>query len=158
MAGYGGRRPDPYRKFRFRVDVPGFDHMGFSKVGGLNEESGTVDYREGDMVAVPRKLMGRTTYEDVTLERGAGPANDFRLWRQDVFRAENGGDADAEACRKEVTVTLMDKQGNDVRRWVLHSAWPRRIEVEEMDASTDDVLIEKIILANEGVEEILLAG
>ena len=51
-------RNDPYKNFKFRVEISGITSAGFSECTGLSTEVDCIEYREGgDFVS--RKLPGR---------------------------------------------------------------------------------------------------
>jgi len=144
---------DPFRNFKFRVEVEGFVDQGFTSIEGLSEETEVIDYREGGDNETPRRLSGQTTFGEITMMRGLGPNNDFANWRQQIYDARNtnGQQGEVEGWRKQVVIYLMDKAGNDVKQWTVLRAWPSAREVEELDANGNDVLMESITLQNEGV-------
>ena len=62
MKGEGytmaGERKDPYRNFRFRVEVEGIQQAGFSEVSGFDASIDVVEYREGNEVHDPAQTAG----------------------------------------------------------------------------------------------------
>jgi len=148
-----GKRHDPVGKHRFRVIIAGFEHMGFSKVSGLNSETMTTEYREGDDPPTPRKYIGRTTYEDVTLERGAGPDSDFMNWRKDVFNVETGTGLEQADVQRQVVIQLLNNKKNVVREWQIPEAWAKRDEHDDLDAASDDLELERLVLAHNGCHQ-----
>lgn len=144
-----GKRHDPARKHRFRVIIPGFTHMGFAKVSGLKSTTGTTEYREGDEPPTPRKMLGLTKFDNIVLERGAGPDSDFRNWRREVFSVE-GGLKDDDEVRRFVTIQLLNKKGGVAREWQIAEGVAVEDDHDDLDASSDDIEMEKLTIAHNG--------
>jgi phage tail-like protein len=137
-------RRDPYKNFRFVVDIDG-NRAGFTNVSGLAAEAEVIEYREGaDGFTSPRKLPGRVKYPNVTLRRGV--TTDRFLW--DWWKTILAGSVQ----RRNVGIILLDDDRNEVLRWILSEAWIAKIEVSDLDAEGNEVAIESIELAHEGLE------
>jgi phage tail-like protein len=137
-------RIDPYRNFRFVVDIDG-NRAGFTSVSGLAAEAEVIEYREGwDGLTSTRKLPGRVKYPNVTLRRGV--TTDRFLW--DWWKMILAGTVQ----RRNVGIILLDDDRNEVLRWSLNEAWIVKIEVSDLDAEGNEVAIESIELAHEGLE------
>lgn len=145
---------DPYRNFKFEVEINGFTRAGFSVVSGLSETTEDITYREGGENETPHHLPGQTTYGDVTLSRGISDDDDFINWREEIFNLDqaNGQQGDNETFRKTVVVKLKDKSGAAVKKWTIKRAWPKEFSSEDLDANANAVAIQNIVLANEGIK------
>jgi len=149
---------DPYRDFKFEVEIAGFLRAGFSKVSGLKQTTEVVEYREGADNETPRKLPGQTSFENVTLERGHSNDEDFINWSQTIFNLDrdNGeqgiGIGDDDNFRKDVVVYLKNKSGQRKVKWKVKKAWPMDHSTTDLDATANNVSIESLILANEGIK------
>lgn len=145
---------DPFRNFKYEVEIDGFTHMGFSQVSGLERSTEQIEYREGGENETPRKLPGRTTYGDITLERGMGTFDDFNEWSNEIFNLDAiDGQQGGEDFRRDVVIYLKNKAGERVKKWTVFNAWPTEKTVGELDAAGNDVLLETLVLANEGIKE-----
>ena len=51
-----------------------------------------------------------------------------------------------------MTITLLDEQRQAVLRWHLRNAWPVKIEGPTLNATGNEVAIETLELAHEGLE------
>lgn len=126
---------DPLQKFMFRLRVPGLpEGIGFQKVGGLTKEVGVVEYLEG-MYDYTRKFPGRVKFGEVTLERGAYESKDLENAFADFLK--NGK-------RDTLTIEILDRFKNVKRTYKLAEAWISKWEGTDLDASSDDIAIEKI--------------
>jgi phage tail-like protein len=139
-------RRDPYKNFRFRVEIAGVQLSGFSEVSGLTVEIDAIEYREGSDPTHVRKLPGLTRYSDVTLKCGVTNSLELYEWH----RRTVDGDID----RRAVAIVLQDDSGQDVARWQVVEAFPRRYEGPHLDAKGTDVAIETLVLAVEGIERV----
>jgi phage tail-like protein len=137
------KRNDPYRNFNFRVVIEGVSAAGFSECHGLTAEIPVIEYREGGDKVDIRKLPGLPRYGNVTLKRGLTANRE--LW--DWFRAVAGGAAD----RRPVSIVLLDEAGEALVSFNLAGAWPTKFELAPLDALGNDVAIETLELAHEGL-------
>jgi phage tail-like protein len=138
-------RDDPYLNFNFRVDLDGSEVAGFSEVDLGEGRVETVAYREGtDKTSAARLLPGRVEYSPVVLRKGfAGDPALFEWWREITQ-----GTLD----RRTVAIVLLDEQRREVARWVLHRAWPSKWVAPHLRALGNEVAIETLELAHEGIE------
>jgi len=150
---------DPYRNFKFEVEIEGFVRAGFSKVSGLKRTVETIEYREGGENETPRKLSGQVSFDDVVLERGASTDSDFITWSNQIYDVDNvdGSQGDNEEYRKTVIIYAKDKAGTRKIKWTIYRAWPKEDGNGDLDASANDVLTETLTLANEGIKKEKLA-
>lgn len=142
-------RIDPLRNFRFRVEIDNAVRAGFAEVSGLEVTTETIDYREGTDPVHVRKLSGLTKYGNVTLKWGlVTGANALELfqWHRAVVNGQLGNN------RRRVVIVLLDEAGMDQARFVVSEAWPVKYETSPLNATSTDVVIETLELANEGIE------
>lgn len=128
---------DPLQAFMFRVSIGGVPPIGFQKVGGLSREVAVVEYLE-NMYSHKHKLPGRETVGEVTLERGMYADGTLRNYYESVFNNNN--------CRSTVTIQICDRFGNVKREFNLAECWCSKYEVGDLDATSDDVIIETLTL------------
>ena len=55
-------RKDPYKNFKFRVEIDGIASSHFVECTGLGSEVAVIEYREGGDPTVVRKLPGRAIF------------------------------------------------------------------------------------------------
>jgi phage tail-like protein len=150
---------DPFRGFKFKVEIAGGEAVGFQSIAGLSQESEVVEYREGGDPTTMRKLPGLTSYDDITLERGLSKSRFLIDWRNQVANGPDlGGSGVGDGVpppnfRREVTIKLFDK-GDPFQRpvatWEVTKAWPSSLETSDLDAGSSDVVIETLVLSHEG--------
>lgn len=140
MKAYAARTVgnDPLQKFMFRVSIPGLPAgMGFQKVGGLNREVGVVEYLEG-LYQYTHKLPGREKVGEVTLERGTYASKELEALYKKTLKSKN--------FRNTVVIEILNRFGETKKTYKLAEAWVSKWEGTDLDASSDDVAIEKITL------------
>jgi phage tail-like protein len=139
-------RNDPLRNFRFRLEIGGIAEAHFSECTGFDITTDVIDYREGDEATNVRKLPGLNKYGNITLKRGITDSIDLYNWYQDVV--------DGNTVRQAVTVAVLDESGGEKARFEIREAWPMKYDPMDLNAKGNDVSIETLELANEGVKRI----
>ncbi|KCZ70556.1 conserved hypothetical phage tail region protein [Candidatus Methanoperedens nitroreducens] len=141
-----GTRNDPYRNFRFRVEIDGIQTASFSEATIPDSSTDTVDYREGADPTYQRKLSGLTKYGNITLKKGLTDSMELYEWRKLV---EQSG---AIKARKNISLILIDEEGNDKSRWDIIEAWPTKYDPSDFSAKSNEVVIESLELVHEGIK------
>ena len=132
---------DPLQKFMYRVSIPGYPAaLGFTTVGNFVREMGVVEYAEG-MFEYFHKLSGRQKVTDIVFERGA--YRDQHMY--DIY-AETLNDP---KHRTTVTIEVLDRYQEVGREYVLANAWCSKLEVNGLDASSDEVLVDQMTITFE---------
>ena len=137
-------RIDPYMNFNFLVEIDGITRAGFHEVSGIDSTIDVVEHREGGDNTSPRKLPGLTKHANIVLKRGI--TDDTQLWQWHLD-AVNGT-----LTRKNGSIVLKDRRGNEVARWNFVNAWPSKWTGPNLTAEGTDVAIETLELAHEGLE------
>lgn len=141
-------RTDPYRNFKFRVELDGITQAGFNECSFGDSSVEVVEYREGTDSPFPRKLSGQSKYSNVTLKWGVTDSTELSDWFQDIV--EKG----ALDQRKAVAITLVDEQGSDKSRWELENCWPTKYDPTDLNAKGNDVAIDTLELVTEGYKRV----
>lgn len=144
-------RNDPLRNFRFRLEIDSIAQAAFSEVAIAETTVDAVDYREGTDPPHVRKLSGLTKYGNVTLKWGlsiAAGALDLFKWHNDVSAGK------VLEKRKTVAIVVQDEAGADKARFVITDAWPVKYDPSDLNAKGNEVMIEVLELANEGIERV----
>lgn len=139
-------RKDPIRNFRFRLEIDGIQQAGFSEVSGFDITVDPIDYREGTDPTHVRKLTGLTKYGNVTLKWGVTTSMELYNWHRQIV--------DGDIVRKNITIVSVNEIGDDVNRWEVVEAWPSKYDPMDFNAKGNDVGIEMLEIANEGVKRV----
>jgi len=129
-------------QFVVQIDDVNEVNQTFVRVSGVVSNTETMEFMQGTDPYV-RKGVGRTTWEEVTLERVYNGADEFYDWRVAI---ENG-----DISRRNVTVRLLKPNGEQAREMTMYQAWPSRWELPEMDATGSGPATERIVLTVESV-------
>jgi phage tail-like protein len=120
----------------------------FSEVSGLTMEAEAIEYRGGaDVALTVRKLPGLKKFGNVTLKRGIVPAeagNGLFDWYNTIQAGK--------VQRRAVTISLLNEERKPVMSWKVRDAWPVKIEGPGLNATGNEIAIESVELAHEGVE------
>ena len=139
------QRDNPYANYNFTVDIGGGAEIAFAEVELPAAEIEVIEYREGaDGPSSSRKLPGRVRYGNVVLRRGVSGRLDLWEWFKSV--------RDGQLQRRDVTITLLDEQRQAVQRWLLRDAWPTKYDPSDLNAKGNEVFVELLELAVEGIE------
>lgn len=144
-------RNDPLRNFRYKVEIEGIIQSGFNECTLGDRAVDVAEYREGTDPPHVRKLSGLTKYSNITLKWGlvvGANALDLFKWHDDVSAGQ------VKDKRKKVTIIVQDEAGVDSARFLVSEAWPVKYDPSDLNAKGNDVLIEVLELANEGIERV----
>ena len=142
-----GDRKDPYRGFKFRVEIDGITRAGFREASGLDASNDSVDYRDGDdKTSTIRKLPGLKKFSNITLKRGVTDDIDLWKWRKQVM------DGKIKEARKNGRIILLDDEGNDAAEWDFVEAWPTKWTGATFNATANEVAIDSLEITHEGLD------
>jgi phage tail-like protein len=137
-------RVDPYKNYRFLVEIDGIVQAGFAECTGFGSNVEVVEYREGGDAATVRKLPGKVSYPDIMLRWGLTDSRDLYDWH---LAAVNG-----QIERKNGSIILLDDTGQEKVRWNFFDAWPSRWDGPDFNAKGTDVAIDALTVSCERVE------
>jgi phage tail-like protein len=140
------RLPDPYKVFRFLVEINGTLAGGFSEVTGLEVRTEVDEYREGGVNDYVHKMAKETRYPNLTLKRGITDVTDLWEWHQQIV----GGDI----RRKTISVVLLNSLGEEKWRWVFRDAYPVKWKGTDLNATGNTVAVESVEFAHHGMTKI----
>ena len=133
-------------KFSFYVHIDGFSWAGFSKCSALKQSNAEIKHYEGATL-IPHKFAGRTDFAPITLERGAVTEDlDMYLWASQVTAGPANLGVKEIAYKRNVDLVQVDRDGEVLKRYTIFQAWPTEFEAGDWDNTTDEAVIEKMIL------------
>ncbi|HVO74686.1 MAG TPA: phage tail protein [Ignavibacteriaceae bacterium] len=134
----------PLPSFHFKVEWGG-NRIGFSEVSGLSVETSVIEYREGgspDYSVI--KMPGLKKYNNITLKRGMIKGdNDFFNW----WNSQLAGTAE----RRDIVISILDQEHAPAAVWKARNAFPVKIEWGPLNASGNEIVIESMEIAHEGL-------
>jgi len=134
----------PLPVFHFQVQWGG-KNLGFAEVSGLNIEQQMIEYRDGlSPVYSSIKMTGIPKYGNITLKRGILPAdNEFYKWLNTTKLNKPE--------RRDLTISLLNENHEPVVTWKATNAFPVKVDGPGLKATGNEVAIESIELAHEGL-------
>ena len=135
----------PIPVFHFTVEWGG-SRAGFAEVAGLTQENQAIEYRDGSFPEYSSiKMPGLRKFTNVTLKRGIIKGdNQFFKWLSTVKLNT--------VERRDLIVSLLNEEHQPVMVWKLMRAFPGKVEGPQLKATGNEVAIESIELAHEGLE------
>ena len=147
MADDGSKQPQdtwPLPKFSFTLEWAG-QTASFQEVTGLDSETQVIDYRGGSSKAFSTvKMPGIQKYGNVTFKKGIFKGSSA-AW--DLLRGVGMNTIQ----REDVTIRLLDEAGAAAVVWKLKNAWPTKITGTDLNSDDDEVAVESLELAHEGI-------
>ncbi|OIJ44091.1 phage tail protein [Massilia timonae] len=134
----------PLPKFYFEVKWDS-EVMSFQEVSGLQVEMEELKYRAGDSKSFGvMKMPGMMKVGNVTMKKGVYKGdNKFWDWFNEIKMNT--------IKRKPVTISLLDETGAPTMVWTLLNAFPIKITSTDLKAEGNEVAIETIEIAHEGL-------
>lgn len=144
MAGEAQDNVWPLPKFFFQVKL-GDTEVAFQEVSGLDIEAQIIEYRHGNSPEFSTiKMPGIKKTGNVTLKKGVF-VKDNAFW--DWFNQIKMNTIE----RKTVVISLLDESGSPTMVWTLNNAWPTKITGTDMKSDGNEVAVETIEVAHEGL-------
>ena len=136
----------PLPVYHFQVSwTENSDNVAFSEVSGLVVETQVIEYREGsNKEYLTYKMPGIKKYTNITLRRGTmATDNGFYEW----WKTANLNTV----TRRDVIISLLNEEHKPVVTWKVVNAFPVKVDFGGLKANGNEVLIESIELAHEGL-------
>lgn len=135
----------PLPAFYFKVDLGDKGVISFKEATGMDMESEIIEYRAGDSAVHSKiKMPGLKKYSNITLKKGIFKGdNKFWDWINEIKLNT--------IKRQTVTLSLLDETNNPTMVWTLTNAWPTKISTDGLKADGNEVAIETMELAHEGI-------
>lgn len=135
----------PLPKFYFAVEFGNEAPVRFQEVSGLESETQVIEYRHGNSQQFSSiKMPGLAKTGNVKLKKGIFKS-DSQLW--DWFKAVKMNTIE----RMTVTISLLDENGKPTMVWTLANAWPTKISGTDLKGDGNEVAVETIEMAHEGM-------
>jgi len=138
---------DPLLGFNFMLELEGAMAGYFTECSGIGSEHDIVEHKVVDKQGheIVRKIPGRLKWGDITLKRGITSDMQIWEWRDLVVQ---GKVADA---RKNITITMLDRQYNPVSMWHFSNAWPSKVSGPSLKADSNEFGVEEVTIVHEGM-------
>jgi phage tail-like protein len=134
----------PLPKFYFQVKWDN-NVVSFQEVSGLDIEAQPIEYRHGDSPQFSTiKMPGIVKSGNITLKKGVFKSdNKFWDWFSQIKMNT--------IKRLPLTISLLDESGEPTMVWTVANAWPTKITGTDMKSDSNEVAVESIEIAHEGI-------
>jgi phage tail-like protein len=134
----------PLPKFHFQVEWGG-TKIGFTEVSGLDVETEVIEYRQGASPEYSKiKMPGMQKFSNITMKRGTFKSDNeyFNWWNSVKLNTIE---------RRDITIKLLDENHDPVVVWKVKNAWPTKVQSTDLKADGNEVAIESVEIAHEGL-------
>ena len=138
-----GKRVDPYSNFRFLVEIGGTSYGIFRECSGFSSEIAITENPQGG-APVTGKLPGRVKYANIVLKWGMTDSRELYDWHRAAIQGH--------VERRSGSIVLLDSTGQEKVRWNFSQGWPSKWDGPDFNAASDDIAIETLEIAHEGLE------
>jgi len=137
---------DPYVNFNFLVEIDGITRAAFQEAGGFESTVDVIEHREGGQNTTTFKVPGLNKYGNISLKWGMTDDKSLDDWHQQVV--------DGDIVRKNGSIVLLNRKGEEVARWDFQRAWPTKYTLPSFSAEGNDIAIQSLELAHEGLKRV----
>ncbi|MGM3174589.1 phage tail protein [Dickeya lacustris] len=133
----------PLAAFYFRVSIDnGSDDQAFEEISGIETHLETQPFIEGGGNSVYHLPVG-IRQQPLRLRRGLTAANSLLVrWCKSCLE----GQLNQAIVTKDLSVSLLNEQGDPLRTWLFYNAYPISWQVGRFHASRNEVAVEEIVL------------
>ncbi len=148
-------RRTAFGAYYFEVEIQGTVYP-FKSCGGLKIEQGVVEVEEGGFNFTTRKLPGRAKFTNITLKMGfCGADSPLYALKRKMMNDTPSSSTDSNAgwyspSRFSGTITQKGPNGSEAK-WSFRNGWICKWEGPDLDAGKNEVSIEAIEIAHEGL-------
>lgn len=121
---------DPFPNFNFLVELDGITRAAFHECSGFSSTVDVIEYNEGGAL-YSSKLPGRVKYANIVLKYGMTADLELYNWHLSVMQGQ--------IQRKNGSILLLDRAGNQVARWDFHQAWPTKCDGPDLNAEDNKI-------------------
>jgi phage tail-like protein len=143
VNGQKAQRQDSLPAFLFSVEIDGLNTGFFRSVGGLKVETEVFEFKEGGEAGIIRKLPGVTRFANIRLTRGFTGDRTLYDWFTNLQKPN--------PPKVDGRIVMFDRHGKRVAAWKFSNGFPVKWEGPDFDASANEVAIETIEIAHEGL-------
>ncbi len=123
---------------------------GFSECSGLEMTMKTEDYKEGGDNGGPRRFASRVDWTNIMLKRGL--TTNTALWDWHYSFVTGGGH------RRDGLIVLLDSLHVPTAAWMFTRGLPVKYTAPAMNATQNNVSIEALEIAHEGIFQLPFVG
>ena len=141
------QRKDPFQNHRFKIEINGITQASFIEAILPESQSEVIEHREGTQINA-QKQPGFTAYTPLVLKWGLTASMELYNWRKLIEQGK------INTMRKNVSVILLDEEGQDAARWDFTNAWPSKYKGPDLNAKTNEIAIETLEIVFESMQRV----
>lgn len=132
--------------FSFKIEVGGVTIAEFKEVTGLETAVEVITHEviTQDGRHVIKKFPGRRLAGDITCKRGLSADKQWWEW---LGKIDTGMPE-----RLDGSIVIYDNANGEQARFNFMQAWPSKVSISGLSASSNDILMEEVVLSHEGIE------
>ncbi|MFZ4508078.1 MAG: phage tail protein [Fimbriimonas sp.] len=133
---------------RWYLEIDGITEGIFKEVTGLDSETEVIEHRvtgKGGNIVV-HKVPGALKWSNITFRRGITDDKKLHEWRDKIEKGQ------VEANRKNGSITLYSPDGKAIAKYTFRNGWPCKFKGPALDATKNEIAIEELEIAHEGLE------
>lgn len=138
---------DPQGAYIFCLEINKQEVAHFLECSGLKSSTTIFELEEGGMNHRVHKLPGQSRWENITLRYGVTGDATMLQWRGDILQDKFKADS-----RRNGAIVVKNNNMQVVRRYNFKSAWPVSWEGPSFNAQSNELAIESVELAHDGIE------
>jgi phage tail-like protein len=142
---------DPVRANSFMLDVQKVGKAYFREASGFGSHNEVIEnWLQSDKGVTVRTVQpGNMKWDTINLKRGITSDQALWKWRKQVI------DGQVVAARSDGTITGFDDKGDPKIQYSFTNGWPSKWSASGMNAGGNDVVMEEIEIAHEGLVRLL---
>ncbi|UTW62266.1 phage tail protein [bacterium SCSIO 12741] len=118
--------------------------FAFKEVSGIQMETEVEEIAEGGENRFKHRLPKASKYQDLELKRGlVAKGSSLAQWCKGTI----GGGLNSPIQTKNVTVNLLDSDGNSLMAWSFANAWPVAWSVSNLNSMENQLMVETLKFA-----------
>ena len=133
--------------YNFAIEIDSATIAFFREASGLSTEVEVIEHQVENHKGkqITQKIAGHTATGEVTLKKSM----DDNSYLTDWFAEVQAGSFDS--YRRNGSIIMFDPQGTELARWNFVNGWPKSWTASDLDAISDDVAIEEVVITHEGL-------
>jgi len=143
MSTSPGNRKDPLPVFCFKVQWDLGGEAFFKGISGLTYETEIVPVKEGGVNDTTFQLPGATKWANIVMKQGFTSSSALIKWREEWIKGQ--------FRRLSGTIIMLDTALQSKAQWKFTRGWPTKWSMAELDASKNELAIETLEIAHEGL-------
>jgi phage tail-like protein len=134
----------------FYIELSGLSVVAFRELSGIGSENDVIIQHQVNAQGKASyiKVPGKLSWQNLVLKKGVDTDLSLWTWRNDIIQKGVDGQ------KKDGQIYIVDVQGQQKTTWKVTGAWPCNYTIAAMVPDTNEMLLEEVHLAHEGLERV----